>query len=304
VADAACPADVWAPFGTPCDDIDDNACTTPGCTGVEGEVCDQDQIVETCPDDPDCLVCDPLSDPNSDPCVLRDPIPPVCFIPPISDEEVICRTGGFYGTHAAVKTLRRGRVTLNITQDLLDALDPNSLMICGHELNSTTVGDPNSALEALCVSPEGLPELQLVRQLTTAGLNCILSGGSSDCSDISLGFLFEDCDAVCIKADTSEPNDPNAPSIEEIEECIFELDCFNNGGVLSVDGWLCEPALDSCHDRDLCPADDPNGNGLPPTELNGLTDPNGFCFEPPGPAGSGPECKAAIQNECTVLSCD
>jgi cysteine-rich repeat protein len=268
--------------------------------------------VETCAPDDDCLVCDPV-----DACVPIAPIPPGCEIAGlcgngttdqgeecddgntddgdgcsafclIEDVELICRTAGFYATHAAEKLLPRGGLTLNITQDLLDA-PASPLTICGVPIESTNLNDGSSALEALCVSPQGAQELQLIRQLTAAGLNCILSGAGIDCSNSGVEFLFADCDATCLDILDGTLDDPSAPSVED---CIFELDCFNNGGIVSFDGLTCDPVTDGCHDLSLCPADDPDG------------DIDDFCFEPPGPAGSGQECKDAKKTACTILSCD
>jgi hypothetical protein len=67
--------------------------------------------------------------------------------------------------------------------------------------------------------------------------------------------------------------------------------------------WMCVYQGDSCHDRDLCPAD---------TDGDGEPDNDGFCFEPPGPASTPKTCKNAKKktcknakkNGCTIDSCD
>ena len=78
-------------------------------------------------------------------------------------------------------------------------LGGGSLQICGECINSTVpINNAASAIEAMCVSPQGDQRLQLVRQLTAGALNCIVSGGGADCSGTSVDQLFADCNAACI----------------------------------------------------------------------------------------------------------
>jgi hypothetical protein len=96
------------------------------------------------------------------------------------------------------------------------------------------------------------------------------------------------------------------PSDRTMNECIDEIDCFNNGGIWG--GSMCtygtgfcligeEPCDDvntcvglgdecvpneTCHDRDLCP----DGGDL--------------CIEPPHPASSQQACKVAKKNDIYV----
>jgi hypothetical protein len=85
----------------------------------------------------------------------------------------------------------------------------------------------------MCASPRGDQRIQLARQLTAMGLNCIVSEVGVDCGgDAALGELFADCNAACV----------GGPSDRSIGECIGDVDCFNNGGCRG-DG--------NCHERPL-----------------------------------------------------
>ncbi len=101
-----------------------------------------------------------------------------------------------------------------------------------------------------------------------------------------------------------------------VNECIDQLDCFNNGGLwdsvsgmcltgvgsCEVSGEYCDDATpcegigeicipdETCHDRNLCPDFEDDG------EING----SDFCFEPPGPAGSTGACNVARKNDVYV----
>jgi hypothetical protein len=175
-----------------------------------------------------------------------------------------------------------------VTQAVIDAAG-GSLDVCGTTITNTDLGSDQSAIEAICVAVKGELELQLVRQLTAAALNCAVTPCSSEHSD-----LVDDCNDTC--ADGSGDR--------TINECIDELDCFNNGGVwdedscvfpgtCDSDGEACltdEDCLgiedfcvpnESCHDRDLCP-------------------PEGDCFFDGGPASSPSKCNAARKNDTTV----
>ncbi len=186
----------------------------------------------------------------------------------------ICRTGGFYGTHAG--TDKRG--SQNITQAILDAAANagTPVTVCGECIRSTSLEDEASALEAICVAPSTnrAAPLQLARQLTVMALNCVVSGFGADCSgDAALGALFSSCNAACLGGN--------------VGDCIDAIDCFNNGGAFDPESDTCEEVEDSCHDEPLCNED------------------LGLCFESPGPAGSSKACNAATKNDCTIFGgCD
>jgi hypothetical protein len=173
--------------------------------------------------------------------------------------EEICRTPGFWGSHAG--TEKEGK-SQNITQAVMDEVG-GCIEICGEVITTTEVGDAESALEAICVSPRGNQRLQLARQLTAMALNCIISGGGPKCQNMSCEIMFLECNKVCA----------GDPGMYSIQQCIGMVDSWNNGRYLG----------DGCHSRKLC------------SEVNEL------CFHPPGPAGSPKACKAALRNDCTII---
>jgi hypothetical protein len=214
--------------------------------------------------------------------------------------EEICRTPGFWGTHAGTEKNR----SQNITQAVINKV--GSLTVCGETIDDTSVGSCDSAVEAICVSVKGEGQRQLVRQLTAAALNCVMSSGNADCSGVSIDQIFADCNNVC-QGGTVEGWD--------ISKCIGAIDCFNNGGnynngfcqtgtcsdngapcsednlencgvsngfLAFLNGVSCVPLEGNCHERELCNED------------------IGLCFEPPGPAGSSRACTEARGNSLYV----
>jgi hypothetical protein len=138
--------------------------------------------------------------------------------------EEICRTPGFWGSHAGTEHPR----STNLTQLVIDAAG-GSLDICGQTITNTDVGNMMSALEAMCVKVQGVQRRQLARQLTAAALNCVISGGGADCSDTSVEALFAEANAAC------------AANSGNLSQYIDGIDAFNNG--------------EECHDRDLSESD-------------------------------------------------
>ena len=179
-------------------------------------------------------------------------------IPDIAFAE-ICRTPGFWGTHAGVAKPN----STNLTQTVIDAVG-GTLVICGEDVTNTLVEDNQSAIEALCVSPSGQQRLQLVRQLTAAALNCVISGGSADCAGTSLDTVFADVNAAC---------GANAANNEDLLIWIDVFDAWNNDEI--------------CHERDLSDSDVFD-------EVTLL----------PGAAGSPRECNKAKRNNVTIFSPD
>jgi hypothetical protein len=254
-----------------CDDGD--ACTTESCDTTSG-------LCETT----DTVVCDDLDPCTDDSC--NSETGECVYVDNGTCGEEICRTPGFWGARGGDEKAPKSQ---NITQAVIDSV-PGGLEVCGVNITNTDLGSEFSAIEAICVSVKGELERQLVRQLTAAALNCALASCSDYHSD-----LVADCNDTC--ADGS--------GLLTINECIDQLDCFNNGG--AFDGESCtfpgicesggEACLtdddcteiadycvpnETCHDRDLCPDD---GN---------------FCFEPPGPASSPSKCNAARKNDVYV----
>jgi hypothetical protein len=142
----------------------------------------------------------------------------------VIDNEEICRTPGFWGSHAGTEHPR----ATDLTQLVIDAAG-GSLDICGQTITNTDVGNMMSALEAMCVKVQGVQRRQLARQLTAAALNCVISGGGADCSDTSVEALFAEANAAC------------AANSGNLSQYIDGIDAFNNG--------------EECHDRDLSESD-------------------------------------------------
>jgi hypothetical protein len=185
-------------------------------------------------------------------------------------EEAICRTAGFWGTHACPLNADGSDAcpnnAQNITRQVIAAAG-GCLEVCGERISNTAVDSANSALEAICVSVKGVQERQLARQLTAGALNNVISGGTF------VPSLLADCNAVCA----------GTGATHSVEECIFLIDCANNGGDPTTVPGSCEPVANSCHDRQLC------------------NDDLGLCFDPPGRAGSSQTCNQANKSDCTVI---
>ena len=259
-----------------CDD--DNVCTIDTCDPATGCV-NTPQPPDTCDDNNPCTedICDPV-----DGCVSTpfDPLPPGCG-------DAICRTPGFWGTHAGTEK----KTGDNITEAVIDCADGNCddhtandfLLICGEKIDSpdsnpadgtTDTDDAASSTEAMCVPVKGDSTLQLARQLTAAALNCIVSGGGADCSGTGIySTAFTDCNAKCASGTATQ---------SELTACISELDCLNNGNTF-LNGACSPGAPGNCHERLLVNED------------------LGLDFDPPGPAGSSNACKAATNSDCTVV---
>jgi Dictyostelium (slime mold) repeat len=276
----ACTTDTCDPalgcVNTAIDCNDNNACTTDTCDPGSG--CGNAPI--TCNDNNSCTddSCNPATG-----CVFTDN--GTCNV------TEICRTPGFWGTHAG--TEKEGHST-DITGTLLaafNAANTPDLTICGQEIN-----DSADAMQAICVSPKGNSDLQLARQLTAAALNCIISdAGSGDactpftdtagvaCGGNSIQAVFDACNAIC-------DGDPSTPVTTTVDlgsgpveiNCIGLLDCFNNGLTIDPATGECTGVSSGCHDRDLD---------------NGCAD---LSFVPPGAAGSSTACNLA-RKDCTSI---
>lgn len=210
----------------------------------------------------------------------------------------ICRSPGFWGTHAGEEKKR----SQNIAQQVIDAaLMP--IEVCGEPIDTTILHDSGSALEAICVTPRGNRRLQLARQLTAAALNCVMTNGNGDCFGVSAENTFASCNEACRFEDE-----------DEYGHCIDAMDCFNNGGRL-LDNGMCQTGTcasdgSPCDGDDACGLDDA---GRPveclPLEDNCHSQPLfnadlGLDFDPPGPAGSPKACNDAKKNDCTLFDCD
>ncbi len=260
----ACTTDTCDPatgcVATPITCDDNDACTTDTCDPATGCVatpisCDDNDActTETCDPATGCTTPTPVTCDDNDICTddACDPATGQCvFTPdptndPSCDNDEICRTPGFWGTHGGVE-----KGGPNVTGTVLNLYGGN-LLICGEPVTTVDLGD-QSAIQAICVSPKGNSNLQLARQLTAAALNCIVSNSTSCegagqnatnvCGGTSIEDLFAECNAVC--ADSSSTQ-------SEIGDCIGAIDCFNNGGA-SYDAATDICSGDSgCHDRSL-----------------------------------------------------
>ncbi len=312
-----CPADTPADNGTPCPD-DGQVCTDDVC---EGGVCTHPDNSDPCDDGAFCttgdvcsggicsgtpLVCDDGKECSVDTCNEAEDKCDFTECEPVIPDGEICRTAGFWSTHAGSET-KKGTVT-NITQELLDLVGP--LQVCGQTISTTSnTSKPfldglglTSALEALCVRVQGDSTLQLYRQLVAAALNCAVTGVANFCNLIIPEF--DACSDVCEgTAGVGAPTEG---------ECIALLDCFNNGGEMVGDQCSlgtcasqpqtncggdfgpcpdfnglpqpCVPFEDNCHDQELCNED------------------IGFCPDST-PATSEAACREAQSNQCTIVSC-
>ena len=108
------------------------------------------------------------------------------------------RTVGFYKTHPA------------ITESILSSHGP--LTVCGQVVLDVDIGHAHSALEIMCVTPQGDVRLQLARQLMAAALTQAAGG-----APIDLG----PCEAVCANA---------AATDIELSSCVDAIDGYNQSG--------------------------------------------------------------------------
>jgi cysteine-rich repeat protein len=205
---ADCPADTRKPGNTVCRPAVSEACDV-------AETCNGSTA--TCPDD-QLLGC-----PDSDP---TDCVHPVCEAAgqcsTVNECAAVCRDARFWATRATSGQDRTSAIELVLEQT-------GPIEVCGQTIdNGDDLGDLDSALEGLCVRPEGDEQRELYRALLATTLNCLLSEG--ECDDILSRFTdvsYEDCNALC-EGDTV----PGGPTIDQ---CIDQLECFNKGGQV-IDG--------------------------------------------------------------------
>jgi hypothetical protein len=246
---------VCEPTGNVPDCDDTNACTTDTCN-EETDVCDHvDNVTPTC--DANCEECDT----STGACVALDPLPDIC-----TPGEEICRTPGFWGTHAGTeKEGHSDDITGAVITRFNDANDPD-LTICG-----AVIASSDDAIQAICASPKGNSDLQLARQLTAAALNCIVSNSGSEdacvvptgtggdpCGGTSIAGLWSACNAICdgdaatdvFADDVDLDNDPTTEGVDDVN-CIALIDCFNNGFTILPDGSCDDTVLTGCHELPL-----------------------------------------------------
>ncbi|MGK7296380.1 MAG: DUF7507 domain-containing protein [Candidatus Wenzhouxiangella sp. M2_3B_020] len=188
--------------------------------------------------------------------------------------EEVCRTPGFWGTHAGTEKRRSS----DLVQIVLNS-NGGSIEVCGQTIDNTNVGNVHSAVEAMCVRIQGEQQRQLARQLTAMALNCLVSGGDADCTGTSVDALFDEANAACTT------NDGN------LGYYIGRVDCFNNGGQYDEASGEClidEFDPNNCQNRELDESSD-IFDGVSPL---------------PGPAGSSRACTAANGNGVKVVPAD
>ncbi|HXC53510.1 MAG TPA: hypothetical protein VN634_21665 [Candidatus Limnocylindrales bacterium] len=218
----------------------------------------------------------------------------------------ICRQPPFWGGHSGNE-----RDRLNVTQTILDQVGP--LDICGQRIDSTDLGNLDSAVEALCVKARGVEERSLFRALVTTALNCAISEGGT-CDQIVSRFVdvsFDDCNRLC--AGTAVPGGPG------IDECIDQLFCFNRGGttfagqcalgtcqedpeLLCGDDFNACPDFDGDGDPDRCEPFEGNCSDARLCTTNLDTDAK-ICVQGRALPSSVKLCRRARRNNCTIDFC-
>jgi hypothetical protein len=294
--------------GTACND--NNACTqTDTC---QGGSCVGNPVVCTASDQcHDAGTCNPMTGVCSDPakadgtacsdnnaCTQNDTCVAGVCTPGEYTCPTICRSPGFYATHAGTEK----RHSQNITQALIQA-GGGCLEICGEVIKTTAVDDADSAVEALCLREHAGYRPGLARHLLAAALNCTLSNGHPDCAGlvyggVDIGALVAGCNATCLGGDPAA-----------VLDCIDRLACFNEGGV----PWpgfcqtgTCSDNQAPCDDENLSACGDPPTAACVPLPDNCDDEPLvnavlGLDFDPPGRAGSERACLMARRSACTIL---
>ncbi|MDH3903996.1 MAG: hypothetical protein OES90_12320, partial [Xanthomonadales bacterium] len=271
----ACTADSCDPatgdcINTPDVDCDDNnACTADSCDPATGDCINTPDV--DCDDNNECT--DDSCDPDTGLCVNEDN--GTCG-------EAICRTPGFWGARGGDE--KNGE---NITEYFIG----DGFVVCGVPITNTNLNDPNSAIEAICINKSDVGDRKIIRDLTSAMLNC----NTSNCPDEIVNRIAE-CNQLCDDG-------------QDYGTCAAELDCYNNGNTWDYDEGMCienfgECSIsdaycsddmpceggegdycipnETCHDRELCPED------------------GDYCFEPPGPASSSGKCNKARKNSLYI----
>jgi len=172
------------------------------------------------------------------------------------DVNELCRTPGFWKTHGGEE--KAGRST-NLVRKVMDANGGNLGTICGDFIDNTSVngyedspaiesgnGD-GSALEGMCVHPKQESVRQLQRQLIAAALNCVVSGGSADCTSVSIGPEWKAANDVCTNGG-------------DYSYHIGIIDDFNNGeGGVCDDNIKLSPVFEDVDYKVPGPAGSSNG---------------------------------------------
>ncbi|MBK5290126.1 MAG: hypothetical protein JJE04_00340 [Acidobacteriia bacterium] len=277
--------------GTACGSATDTICTDPD-TCVAG-LC----VLNNAPGATVCnpgnpATCDPAEYCTAGVCPTDDP--------GTGCSNAVCRTPGYWSTHAGND--KKNGSAVNTTQAVI-ALAGGTLNVCGETITNTDLNSINSAVEAMCVSVKGDSQLQLIRQLTAAALNCVISSavlptGPNPCAGVPLyAAVFAECNTACI-ANLDKAS---------ITACIDKVDCLNNGGIPTGSGASYFCSTGKCSDSPT--ANCTSGNlSLCATPGTATCNPNtNNCHNQPlpgpltdSPAGSSDKCNDAIKNSCEV----
>jgi hypothetical protein len=303
--------------GTGCRTTGPNACTSCGDSVLQasaGETCDPPGSAaggngNTCRSD--CTVCGDgiIQAADGELCDAGSPTATctnLCAVP-----AGICRTPGFWGTHACgtsgslnpndcEKVGKKGPKSFNITQlslnRAMDRIGGGPLTICGEEVDNTRVPDQASALEAICETPPTNRDrpLQVARDLMSAALNC---GATTDTPAIEVcdGTLFEDVFNACNDAcATATGHVVTADVNGHIIDCGDALDCLNNGQIFDLATGQCGGSSGCLDEGGACTISGEFCNSVTPCPSGA-----GDCKE--GAAGSPGGCNAARKNNCTIF---
>jgi cysteine-rich repeat protein len=226
---AQCPSDSLAPSTVVCRPAVNTDCDVEEvCDGLSAECADD--VLVGCPDVDGIDCVHPACDVSGE-CTTTDECVEIC-------------KGPNFWANRGLRTGGNGNGNGNNggqTEPLIDIVlgEVGTIEVCGEVIDNTTdLGDLDSALEALCVQTRGVEERRLYRALVTTQLNCLVSEGG-DCDDILSRLTevsFTECNSIC--QDIPVPDGPT------IDECIEQLECFNEGGRV-IDG---ECAAGTCED--------------------------------------------------------
>jgi hypothetical protein len=223
----------------------------------------------------------------------------------------ICRSSAWWSKHAGEEG---DGVAPNIAQGLIAVA--GSLQICGEQVTATSNFDSpyvgglglDSALQGLCLKPQGVKQRRLYRELVATALNCVISG-ADDCDALVLAHgevSFSECNDACLTADGGEGE-------AAADACTSALACFNRGGEL-IEGQcatgVCETNTDVWCGGDFgkCPQI-VEGVPQPCVRFEDTCRQSTFCNPELGvcpqslKATSRVACRQAKQDDCTIDSC-
>jgi hypothetical protein len=146
----------------------------------------------------------------------------------------------------------------NLTQIVLD-LAGGEAMLCGSPLTNTALGNEESSLEAINVNMKEGIHLQYLRQGAAAINNCLISGSDWQCTGMSIGGVFAECEAFCTGDDDwcAGADDEEQCRHNAFSYCEGLLDCFNNGYLVEYDDdsdmYYCNYDVMACS-PELCEA--------------------------------------------------